>query len=121
MRINVLITEQRRIIWDIALTYTWHDVLEASFREIPKKGKTTLTNFGHRILHALIEQVHDIAVDNEVFHVAIEAFCQATEEIQSDDHEVFIRSFELFRTLGVRHVLVQRLFHQRNASPEEIN
>jgi hypothetical protein len=77
------------------------DVLKASFGEITKEGKRALSNFRHGILHALEKQGHDVGVDHELLDIAVEAFCQPRQEIERHNHEVFVWSVVLFRTVGV--------------------
>jgi hypothetical protein len=76
-------------------------MLKASFGEVTKEGKRALSNFGHGILHALEKQGHDVGVDHELLDIAVEAFCQPRQEIKSHNHEVFVWSVILFRTVSV--------------------
>lgn len=52
-------------------------------------------------LHATEHQLQDVALADQSFNASSEPFSQATEQVQSDYHEIFVRSFELLLILHV--------------------
>ena len=52
-------------------------------------------------LHALEEQCHDVTASHQCVNVAPQPLGQATQQIQSDDHEVFIWCLVLVWLLAV--------------------
>lgn len=40
-------------------------MLEACLRQVPEQGKRRLSYLRHRILHALVQQLHNVAADDE--------------------------------------------------------
>lgn len=64
-----------------------------------KSFPPTLRGSAH--LHALEQQSHDVAAGHKRVHVDPQALSQATQKVQSHDHEVLVRSLVLVRLLAV--------------------
>lgn len=52
-------------------------------------------------LHALEKKCHDVAASNQSLNMASKALSQATQEIQSHNHKVLIRSLILLWVLVI--------------------
>jgi hypothetical protein len=52
-------------------------------------------------LHALIEELDEVAVCHQLFNVMPQALRQATKKIKRHNHEVFVRGFILVRVREV--------------------
>ena len=76
-------------------------MLEARFCQVTKKSKWTLSHLRHRVLHALVQKLHDIWVYDKFLYVTIQTFCQAWQQIQGYYHEILVRSLKLLRILGI--------------------
>lgn len=87
------------------LTHFWHFVLNGKTEK--QKGESCDVSFsGHQIsgmlhtftdihLHALVHEGQDVATSDQLFNGASQTLRQSTEEIQSYDHEVFVRGLIL--------------------------
>ena len=53
----------------------------------------------HTHLHGLVEELHDVRLLYKLSHVSIETLGQPGEEVQGDNHEVFVCCFKLTRVL----------------------
>lgn len=70
--------------------------------------ETTIKSLSY--LHALEKQGHDVRTGNELLHVASQTLGQTAQEIQGNDHEVFVRGLVL-----VWMLIVHLFKHSREA------
>lgn len=76
-------------------------MLETGLGQVSEQSEGTLSHLRHGVLHALIEQVHDVGVDNQLLDVAVQTFRKSRQQVQRNDHEVLVGGFKLVRTLTV--------------------
>lgn len=76
-------------------------MLETRFGQVTEEGERRLPDFRHRVLHAQVQQLHDVAVFYQLLDVAVQSFREAGQEIKGDDHEVFVGSLESVRVLRI--------------------